>query len=61
MRKAVVAGKLFRLTLLELPLDGRTLADMLAVVDDLLAALEEMRAENNQLAQAAPDAALPSV
>ncbi len=61
MRKAVVAGRAFRAALLALPLDARTLTDMLAALDDLLAALEEMRTENNQLAQAAPDAALPSV
>ena len=60
MRAAMVAGRAFRAALLVLPLDARTLTDMLAAVDDLLAALEEMRFESNQLAQAAVDAPHPA-
>ena len=40
MRAAMMAGRAFRAALLVLPLDARTLTDMLAAVDDLLAALE---------------------
>jgi len=56
MRAAMMAGRAFRAALLVLPLDARTLRDMLAAVDDLLAALEEMRLEGNQVAQAAANA-----
>ncbi len=45
MQSAIVAGKLFRHTLERLPLDLRILADMLAAVDDLLAALTDIDAE----------------
>ena len=61
MRAAMMAGRAFRAALLVLPLDARTLADMLAAVDDLLAALEEMRVESNQLAQKTLDAAHPAL
>jgi len=56
MRAAMMAGRAFRAALLVLPLDARTLRDMLAAVDDLLAALEEMRIEGNQVASAAANA-----
>lgn len=45
MQSAIVAGKLFRHTIERLPLDRRILADMLAAVDDLLAALTDIDAE----------------
>ena len=48
MQSAIVAGKLFRHTLERLPLDRRILADMLAAVDDLLAALTDIDAEVKQ-------------
>ena len=48
MQSAIVAGKLFRHTIERLPLDRRILADMLAAVDDLLAALTDIDTEVQQ-------------
>ena len=61
MRDATAAGQAFRRRLERLPVDWQTLGEMLACVDDILTALEELRAENGGLVQTEADAALPAV
>lgn len=61
MRDATAAGQAFRRRLERLPVDVRTLGEMLACVDDILTALEELRAESSDLVQAQADAALSAV
>lgn len=72
MRSAIIAGLMFRHALERLPLDCRTLGEMLGCVDDVVTALREYQEEAqwterrrprevDGLAAAAPDAALPQV